>query len=219
MKTEKIKNQYIIDNEISSLQNLCSLLENNLNRLELFNRYDYIISKDFIFELTLSNRPEHFNSIVNHIKKHYPLHTKLEVINKVNDILKLLFTESDFKDENNPFFKGIDKLPALQKYLVYSSFESELKDSFIFDFVRNEVIINPDTINKIIERNTFEITDKKQLKMIEIIREIERLYKELNYYYNNDLAYELFNCFVKNNNEIEINMLSVYQKILSKYKQ
>lgn len=223
-KKEFCKNENKITNQINQLERLSNLLTNNLNKLEVFNGISHLIDKDFIFELTtIKNNQNSKNEIINYIKKESKFDNTSNIQSKINYLIDVLFYPGNLEEMTE--YKNIPSLIQYNGCIIELKYL--LKDSFEFDYNRNEVKLKEEVKQKIIEENTTYLINENQLKVLELIKDIDKKFNELKKYHDvkNSCTPNIFKNFglLYNNtidiyNDRELNLLTVYNFFLSNLK-
>ena len=216
-KKEFTKNVERINFLIKSLERMRTTLENNLSLLDVFNNQNEFISKDFIYELTTHDEESSKKIIIDFFRSEYKYDNMNNIKDKFNYLILILFTPLSRKENVKGELEHVKNYLPLEKYNIYN-YLYEKKDSFIFDYKNNKVTIKPEVIKQITEDNTIYLTNEKQLKVAEIIKNIDIQINELKKYHNSyDINYELYTLYTQYSINVpkELNLMNEYRYFLS----
>lgn len=216
-KREFCKNNERINYLMNSIERMRMTLENNLNLLDVFNKENEFISKDFIYELTTNDEENSKKTITDFFRSEYKYDNINNIKDKFNYLIMILFTPLSRKENTKGELEHVKNYYPLEKYVIYNDLY-EKKDSFEFDYKNNKVTIKPEVIKQITEDNTIYLINEKQLKVSEIIKNIDIQITELKKYHNSyDINYELYTLYTQCsiNFPKELNLMNEYRYFLS----
>ena len=219
-KKEFTKNNERINFLMKNIERLRMTLENNLSLLDVFNNQNEFINKDFIYELTTHDEENSKKTIIDFFRSEYKYDNMNNINDKFNYLILVLFTPLYKKESTKGELEHIKNYYPLEKYNIHNDLY-EKKDSFEFDYKNNKVSIKPEVIKQIMEDNTIYLTNEKQLKVSEIIKNIDSQINELKKYHNSyDINYELYILYTQCsiNFPKELNLMNEYTYFLSTLK-
>lgn len=224
MKKEFITYSTTLNFQLNKIEQIRYTLESNLNRLDAFNKANFIFDRELIYELSTFKSEDSKKLIINLLQKEFRFDNRETITNKFNHIISTLFTPIILKQELKGDTEYLKDYLPLELLDLNVTNKHESKECFNFDFTNNTITIKENVLEQIKDDNALYLTNNKQLKCLEIIHNIDREINELKRFYNdkgdgltNDIYNDINKLFTSPSiyEPKKMNLLNVYFHFLN----